>query len=84
MIKRFERSRPYILATLLLLSATNALAQVSTGAIAGTVKDSSGALSAGVTVTITNTATGIITTSVTSSTGFYSVPNLQTDPTLSL
>ena len=84
MIKRIERSRPYILAILLFLSASNTLAQVSTGTIAGTVRDSSGALSAGVTVTITNTATGIITTSVTSSTGFYSVPNLQTGPTQSL
>src|SRR5271154_2113694 len=33
MIKRIERSRLYILAILLLLSATNALAQVSTGTI---------------------------------------------------
>jgi hypothetical protein len=80
MIKSIQIFRSYILAILLLVTATNFFAQVSTGTIAGTVKDSTGAVSAGATVTITNTATGIITTFVTSTTGFYSVPTLQPGP----
>ena len=80
MIERIQQSRLHILAILLILSTSYFFAQVSTGPIAGTVKDSAGALSAGAAVTITNTATGIVTTSVTSGTGFYSVPNLQPGP----
>jgi hypothetical protein len=73
-------SRSLFLASFLLLSLPTVVAQVSTGTIAGTVKDGTGAVAAGATVTITNTATGIVTQSTTSSTGFYSVPNLQTGP----
>ena len=79
MITRIQ-SRSLFPAILLSLLGSIALAQVSTGTIAGNVKDSSGAVAVGATVTITNTATGIVTHSVTSNTGFYSVPNLQTGP----
>lgn len=80
MITRTPQSRFLLLTILLLLSGSIVRAQVSTGTIAGTVKDTSGAVAADATVTITNTATGIVTRSVTSDTGFYSVPNLQTGP----
>ncbi|WP_433983885.1 TonB-dependent receptor [Tunturiibacter empetritectus] len=56
------------------------LAQVSTGTIAGNVNDGTGAAAVGATVTVTNTATGIVTRTATGSNGFYSVPNLQTGP----
>jgi len=77
MMMHITHPRSFILVILLILSGSQIIAQVSTGTIAGTVKDSSGAVAASATVTITNTATGIVTTSVTSDTGFYSVPNLQ-------
>jgi hypothetical protein len=80
MIINIKPSRSLFLASFLLLSLPTVVAQVSTGTIAGTVKDGTGAVAAGATVTITNTATGIVTQSTTSSTGFYSVPNLQTGP----
>jgi hypothetical protein len=75
---RIARPRFSIVAIPVFFFAFNVFAQVSTGTIAGTVKDSSGAVAVGATVTITNTATGIVTGSVTSSSGLYSVPNLQT------
>jgi hypothetical protein len=77
---RMKQSSFLFIAILLSLSGPIALAQVSTGTIAGNVKDTTGAVAANATVTITNTATGIVTQSTTSSTGFYSVPNLQTGP----
>ncbi|MGD0444870.1 MAG: TonB-dependent receptor [Edaphobacter sp.] len=85
MITRITQSRSLFLAVVLLMSRSITLAQVSTGTIAGTVKDDAGAMVAGAAVTITNTATGIVTHSTTSDRGFYSVPNLQTGPyTLSI
>src|SRR3984893_2702814 len=80
MIINIKPSRSLFLASFLLLSLPTVVAQVSTGTIAGPVKDGTGAVAAGATVTITNTATGIVTQSTTSSTGFYSAPNLQTGP----
>jgi Carboxypeptidase regulatory-like domain/TonB-dependent Receptor Plug Domain len=80
MIVPITKLRFCVLATVLFLSTSNVFAQVSTGTISGTVKDASGAMAVGATVTITNTSTGIVTRSVTSDTGFYSVPNLQTGP----
>jgi hypothetical protein len=78
MITRITQFQALLLTTLLLLPGSILLAQVSTGTIAGTVKDSAGAVTPGATVTITNTGTGIVTTSVTNDVGFYTVPNLQT------
>ena len=46
-------------------------AQVDTGAVLGTVKDSSGALITGATVTLTSTATSFTTTTKTSTDGTY-------------
>ena len=67
---RFERW----LVVLLLVRAANA--QVSGGAISGTVTDPAAAIIAGAEVSIENTATHEIRRITTGSTGFYSAPNL--------
>ena len=53
-----------------------AAAQFDRGQISGTVKDAQGAVVPGATVTVTNTQTAITQTTVTDSSGFYTVPNL--------
>src|SRR5437868_163544 len=66
-----------ILLGVLMLFATALLAQDITGSIVGTVRDQSGAVVPKATVTITNTDTGIVARTVTSSeNGEYSVPSL--------
>jgi hypothetical protein len=60
----------------LLLSVGSAAAQTNTGQISGTVRDSSGGVLPGVTVTVTNVGTGIEWTEVTGPTGTYTVTNL--------
>lgn len=60
-----------------LLPACAAVAQFENGSIVGTVHDSSGAVVTGATVTVTNTATGVVTTRTTTDTGTYEVPNLR-------
>jgi len=52
------------------------MAQTVTGEIRGTVRDSSGGVLPGVTVTATNTQTGLKRTDTTSSTGTYVFPSL--------
>src|SRR5262252_10104342 len=59
------------------LSGTS-LAQTTNATLGGTVSDSTRALIPGVTVTATNTQTGIVTTTVTNETGAYQFPSLQT------
>src|SRR5579859_3033771 len=58
------------------VAAPSALAQADLGAISGTVTDSTGAVVARATVTVTNTATGAVRTSVTNSKGEYAVTQL--------
>jgi hypothetical protein len=65
------RGVPVVLWIGLLGPATSAWAQVTTGTIQGTVKDSSGAVLPGVTVTATNTDTNVTRTAVTDSRGDY-------------
>jgi hypothetical protein len=60
----------------LLLTALPAAAQFDRGQISGTVKDAQGGVVPGVTVVITNLDTQQSTTTVTDSSGFYTVPNL--------
>jgi hypothetical protein len=60
----------------LLSCGVAAAAQTNTGQISGTVRDSSGGVLPGVTVTVTNEGTGIEWTEVTTSTGTYTVTNL--------
>ncbi|MDQ2834516.1 MAG: TonB-dependent receptor [Acidobacteriota bacterium] len=77
-MKALSFARINIQAFALLLCAIPALqGQVSTGTVAGTVTDASGAVVADAPVVITNAATGITTRSSTSSAGLYSVPGLQ-------
>jgi Carboxypeptidase regulatory-like domain len=66
-------------ATLLLLilsSAYLAVAQETTGTIAGNVSDSTGAAVVGATVTTTNTQTNTVRSTVTDSAGQYTLPSL--------
>ncbi|HEV3484801.1 MAG TPA: TonB-dependent receptor, partial [Vicinamibacterales bacterium] len=59
-----------------LLVCAAATAQTNTGQISGTVRDTSGAVLPGVTVTIINVNTGLTWTDVSDANGFYSVTNL--------
>ena len=52
-------------------------AQMTRGSIAGTVRDSSGAIVPGVTVTVTNVATNAIQSVVSDAQGFYRAPALE-------
>ena len=58
-----------------LLCATSLFAQ--NAQLGGIVSDPSGALVPGVTITATNTDTGVVTTTVTNEAGAYSFPSLQ-------
>ena len=66
----------FALAWVLRDGAAPAAAQFDRGQISGTVKDAQGGVVPGVTVTVTNTQTQITRTTVTDSSGFYTVPNL--------
>jgi Carboxypeptidase regulatory-like domain/TonB dependent receptor len=63
--------------SLLLMPAVLAYGQSATGAINGTVTDSTGAVVAGVTLTLTNQATGIESSTVSNARGFYTFINVQ-------
>jgi hypothetical protein len=69
--------RKTILVVVLLISATAiGFAQVDTGSLVGTVKDASGAVLPGVTVTATNMDTGVATTAKTGLNGDYVITPL--------
>ncbi|MGH9628629.1 MAG: carboxypeptidase regulatory-like domain-containing protein, partial [Bryobacteraceae bacterium] len=71
MLLRFER------AVLLILAASvPSFGQIVSGSIVGSVRDSSQAVVAGATVTVTNQATNQVRETITSSLGDYSVPSL--------
>ena len=53
-------------------------AQTANATLGGTVSDSSGALIPGVTITATNTGTGIVTTVISNEAGAYQFASLQT------
>ena len=57
--------------------AGSALAQTDTASIVGTVKDGTGAVLPGVTVTATQKGTNVVNTAVTNSAGQYVFPNLR-------
>ncbi len=73
------RKIQFILAALvcILLSPSSAKAQYENGSIIGTVHDATGAVVQGATVTVTNTATGIVSTRTTNDSGDYEVPELR-------
>src|SRR5207247_1705355 len=63
-------------ASLALLLAAPLLSQSTNATMTGTIADSTGALIPGVTVTATNTATGVVTTVLTNESGAYNFPSL--------
>src|SRR5688572_12153062 len=66
-----------ISAGLLCLSvSTQVFGQSSNAALSGSVSDAAGALIPGVTVTATNTETGVVSTVVSNETGTYNIPSL--------
>src|ERR1700723_828613 len=65
-----------VLVVVFSLLVTPLLLHAQTATVNGTALDSSGAAVSGATVTITNIQTGDVRTTVTSSTGFYSVSSL--------
>jgi Carboxypeptidase regulatory-like domain len=66
-------------ALIFLLTNTTAFAQ-ATAQLGGRVTDESGGVLPGVTVTVTQTDTGLMRTSVTDESGAYVIPNLPTGP----
>ncbi|MFN7919617.1 MAG: carboxypeptidase regulatory-like domain-containing protein [Bryobacteraceae bacterium] len=62
--------------TAALAAALPLAAQISTGALVGTVKDASNAVVAGARVEAKNTATGAVRSTTTDGVGEYSIPNL--------
>src|SRR4051812_16226919 len=78
-----KRIAAVLLPALLLLLVLPALASAQAGSteqIAGTVKDESGGVLPGVTVTVTQTNTSLMRTAVSDETGGYVIPNLPVGP----
>jgi Carboxypeptidase regulatory-like domain len=65
-----------LLALFLLVTATQAFSQSSNANLSGTVTDPSGGVLPGVTITATNTATGVVMTVVSNSAGVYNFASL--------
>jgi hypothetical protein len=70
---------PILFLLTFLLTASAAWAQ-ATAQLNGTIRDESGAVLPGVTVTVTQTNTGLVRTAVTDATGAYLLTNLPTGP----
>ena len=75
--KRAQLSLLLALGVLLLLSPAAAHAQVTTADLVGTIRDTSGAIVPGVTVALTNEATGVTRSATTGSGGTYIFTSLQ-------
>src|SRR5262249_49479777 len=61
---------------LILLLSVAGFSQSANGRITGTIADATGAVLPGATVDVTNTATGVVFTTISTETGAYSAPNL--------
>ena len=75
--------RESIVATAVLLCAftcTQAFGQISNATVSGTIEDATHAVLPGVTITSTNTATGVSTTAVSNEAGTYNLPSLLPGP----
>ena len=72
-----RRSIPIIAALAALLLAPVAARAQATGQMTGTVTDTSGGVLPGVTIEVTNAATGVVRTAVTNADGTFIVPLLQ-------
>ena len=75
-VRRFARSMHIVLAAVLLLCGTFAWGQMTSGDLVGTVVDNTGALVPKVTITATNQATDVKTTTTTNASGEYRFTNL--------
>jgi hypothetical protein len=73
MMKRLQAIGAVV--AVLILSAV-LFAQSNNGTVSGTVNDPSGAVVPGVTVTATNNATGVVTSSISNDAGAYNLPSL--------
>src|SRR6185369_6420847 len=58
------------------MAANSAFAQANNGSVSGVVQDSSKALIPGVTITLTNTQTGVVDSRLTNESGAYSFPSV--------
>ena len=76
--KLFSLPATLALAVLFALACFPLQAQYENGTLVGTIRDSTGAPIAKATVKITNTATGIVTTTTANEAGDYEVPSLRT------
>ena len=65
-----------IVVVLSLFFSASAHGQSTLATLTGTVADQSGGVLPGATVTVTNLATGVVRTGVTTATGEYQMPNL--------
>src|SRR5438128_5380548 len=75
--------RKSIVAAAVLLCAvtcTQAFGQISNATVSGTIEDATHAVLPGVTITATNTATGVTTTAVSNEAGTYNLPTLLPGP----
>jgi hypothetical protein len=76
-MRKFQKA---LLAAVMLLSVQGAAWAQATAQMSGTVRDESGAVLPGVTVTVTQTDTGFTRTAVTEGSGAYILPNLPIGP----
>jgi hypothetical protein len=76
----WRRSIPllFIVAASLVAAASLASAQAVSGTLLGNVRDSTGAVLPGVSVTVTNEDTGLTRTAVTDANGEFTVPSVPT------
>jgi len=78
-LKYFQKQRLFFCVLLILMTigaVSNVLAQTSVGRISGTVTDSTGAIVANATVTVSDPATSLSRTVTTDENGFYTITNL--------
>jgi hypothetical protein len=75
-MNRCTRISLAVVLTLLITGITLRAQELTTGSIVGVVRDDSGALIPGASITVANKATGAQRTAVSSDTGSFSVPGL--------
>src|SRR6266516_3474477 len=68
--------RVFLLMLVSLLLATPSFAQINNATLTGTVSDSTGAVLPGVSITATNTATGVVSSVITNEAGAYTILSL--------
>ena len=72
-----DMRKPFTAALLVVVLSLGAFSQSNNAALGGTVQDVSGAFIPGVTITATNTGTGIVTTVISNEAGAYQFASLQ-------